>query len=166
MLRLSWLLLLLIGALTLSACNFEVDRNDDGSLSIIGTADEAAIIDAVQQSIQRPDLNDVQVDLRQGNLFVTAQRLATDGSPEAQLTFILTLGVVNGRLAATISDVQTMNLGAIDAARVAEWNARLSDRLERAGQRSVDTTLQAVRVTEEGIVMEWRRETRRSRGNN
>ena len=61
------------------------------------------------------------------------------------LTFRLDLGVSHGHLAATIRDAR-LNNQPIDEQRVATWNERIANRLERASRRNPNSTLQAVRI--------------------
>jgi hypothetical protein len=51
-----------------------------------------------------------------------------------------------------------------DTAYVSVWNERLANRLENAGRRNPDATLQSVTVTSDAVEFVWRIETARSRG--
>jgi hypothetical protein len=78
------------------------------------------------------------------------------------LTFRLDLGVSDGHLTATISGAK-VNDHPFDEERVAVWNQRIAERLERVGKRNPDSTLQEVTVTSDALEMVWGVETARSR---
>ena len=80
-----------------------------------------------------------------------------------QLTFRLDLGARDGSLTAAISDVK-INGKAANPDYVSVWNERLANRLQNAGRRNPDSTLQSVTITGNAVEFVWRIETARSRG--
>jgi hypothetical protein len=161
----SWvsIAVLLLAGLLLSACTIGVDRNPDGSLKVEVSLPEATIQDEIDQGLNDPLIQDLSADLREGYIFVTADRKRVQGDVVDQLTFRLDLGAQDGNLTAEISDVQ-VNGKPTDAAYADVWNERLANRLENAGRRNPDATLQSVTISGDAVEFVWRIETARSRG--
>jgi hypothetical protein len=158
------LLGLLVAVLAMSACTIHIDRNDDGSLRAESLLPEETLQREIKLAISDPKVEELTVDLHDGYISVTGVR-ERDGSDETdKLTFRLTFGVADGHLTATISDAELNDI-AIAQERVAKWNERIAENLEKGGKKSPDSSLQAVNVTEEEVTMVWRIETKRSKGN-
>ena len=66
-------------------------------------------------------------------------------------------------MTATISEAK-VNDQAVDQAVVAVWNERIANKLENAGKRNPDATLQSVSIDETALHFLWRVETPRSKG--
>ncbi len=66
--------LLATASLAISACSIAVDRNPDGSLRLEVNLPESTIQEEITAALNDPLITDVQVDLRQGYIFVTADR--------------------------------------------------------------------------------------------
>lgn len=157
------LLLLVMGALLVSACTINVDRNPDGSLRVEVNLPEATIQDEITAALNDPLIEDVQVDLHEGFISVVAERRRVMVDEVDEITFRLDLGVAQGHLTATISGAK-VNDQPVDEAVVAVWNERIANKLENAGKRNPDATLQTVRIDESALTLLWRVETARSRG--
>jgi predicted O-methyltransferase YrrM len=160
--RLSIAVIVLAGVF-MSACTIGVDRNPDGSLRVEVNLPEATIQDEIDHGLNDPLIQDLQADLREGYIFVTADRKRVQGDEVDQLTFRLDLGAKDGGLTAVISDVQ-VNGTAAAPDYVSVWNQRLANRLENAARRNPDATLQSVTITGDAVEFVWRIETARSRG--
>jgi hypothetical protein len=147
--------------MTMAACSMDIERNDDGSLTVTSVMPEASVQEELATARNTED-HTVTADLREGYFFVTVEgdfpRLGESGT----LTFWATPSVADGHLAITISEAQ-LNGEAFDAGRVAQWNERLANRLERAAGRRPNRALQSVTVTDDSLTMVWRVETPRSR---
>jgi len=152
--RSSILILILLAALV-SACNFNVDRNDDGSLSVESTLTQAQIETAIQTALANSELQSLSAQLQSGYISVSASKARTDSNAVDTLEFRLTLGVADSHLTATISDLEIDNFG-ISQAMVDEWNQMLADGLSQAGQDSPNSELESVSVSPEGVTMVWR----------
>lgn len=157
----SALLLLVVLA---GACNVSINRNTDGSLSVEASISETAIQAEIEAALNDPLIQELSVDLQDGYILVTGERRRISGSQTDTLSFRLDLGVKDGHLSAVVSEAQIDGIP-IDEARVKVWNQRIANRLERAGQRNPNSTLQSVTVTPDAVKMTWRVETRRSREN-
>ena len=154
-------LLVMLG-LAASACGVNVERNPDGSLTLEASIPADRLQAEINAAIADPLMRDLTVDLRQGYVFVSAERERLNSDTTDTLTFRLDLGVRDGHLTATISRTQ-LNGRAVEEARVAVWNERIGTRLERAGKRNANSALQSVSVDLDGMTMIWRIETQRSR---
>lgn len=153
---------LIVLALTMSACSIGVDRNPDGSLRLEVNLPEATIQDEIEAGLNDPLIQDLQADLREGYILVTADRKRVLGDQVDRMTFRLDLGAQDGQLTAAISQAE-INGEAVDPAFVSVWNQRLANRLEKAGRRNPDATLQSVTISGEALTFVWRIETERSR---
>jgi hypothetical protein len=155
--------LLVAVAVAGSACSLNIERNPDGSLTVESSMTEASLQAEIEAAIADPLIRDLTADLRNGYVFVSAERQRLGSEQTDTMTFRLDLGVSDGHLAATISEAQINGLS-IEEERVALWNERIATKLERAGQRNPDSTLQAVTISQDAVTMVWRVETPRSRG--
>jgi len=161
--RIMMLGLLVVMALAVSACSVDVERNPDGSLAVESSMTGDALQDELEAAIADPLVREFTADLHDGYILVTSEREQVMSDGTDTMTFRLDLGVSDGHLTATISDVK-LNDKPVEEERVAVWNERTATRLERSGQRNPNSTLQAVTVSEDGVTMAWRVETARSRG--
>jgi len=155
--------LLAIATTVLSGCTLDVSREADGSLWVEATVPEEDLETELEAAIADPLVRELAADLRDGTIFVTAERDRVTGEGTDTVTFRLDLGVSDGHLTATVSDLQ-VNGVAVQEERVAVWNERIATRLTRASQRHPNSTLQAVAVGDDALTMTWRIETRRSGG--
>jgi hypothetical protein len=154
---------LLVAVVALSACSIHIDRNDDGSLRAETSMSAESIQKEIAFAIRDPKVKELTVDLKDGYMLVTGVKEMPVGDHTDELSFRMTLGVNDGHLTATISDAK-FNQNPIDGERVAEWNERIAQNLEKRGQNHPNSTLESVRVTPDGVTMAWRIETKYSKG--
>ena len=140
--------------LTMSACNWNAQRNADGTWTVTATLTESDAQQAIDMALDDPLIKAVQVDFQTGYIAVSADRQSVDGSHTDRLTFRIDLSVVNAHLGLVISDVRLAGQP-VDASLVSVWNQRIANRLERAGQRHPNNTLQSVTVTPDELTMVW-----------
>jgi hypothetical protein len=157
------MVLLAVASLAISACSIAVDRNPDGSLRLEVNLPESTIQEEIAAALDDPLITDLQADLRQGYIFVTAERKRVMIDDTDLMSFRLDLGIKDGHLTAVISDAK-INDEPVDEAYVDIWNERLAKRLENAGRRNPDSSLQSVSVSDDALNFIWRVETPRSRG--
>ena len=157
------MLLIVLSAVLVSACTINVDRNPDGSLRVEVNLPEATIQEEIAAALNDPLIEEVQVDLHDGYISVAAERKRVIVDEVDVLTFRLDLGIAAGHLTATISEAK-VNDRPVDEAVVAVWNERIANKLENAGKRNPDATLQSVSIDESALTFLWRVETARSRG--
>jgi len=156
-------MLLANASLALGACSIAVDRNPDGSLRLEVNLPESAIQEEIAAALDDPLITDLQADLRQGYIYVTAERKRVMGDETDMLTFRLDLGTKEGHLTAVISDAK-INQEPVNEAYVDIWNERLAKRLENAGKQNPNSSLQSVSVSDDSLDFIWRVETPRSKG--
>lgn len=156
-------MLLATASLALGACSIAVDRNPDGSLRLEVNLPESAIQEEIAAALDDPLITDLQADLRQGYIYVTAERKRVVGDETDMLTFRLDLGTKEGHLTAVISDAK-INQESVNEAYVDIWNERLAKRLENAGKQNPDSSLQSVSISDDSLDFIWRVETPRSKG--
>jgi hypothetical protein len=150
-------------AFVLSACGMQLDRNPDGSIRLETNMTEQSLQSEIANAIADPLITNFSIDLREGYVSVSADRKRIDSDVIDTMTFRLDLGESDGHLTAVISDVQLDGFP-IDEARVAVWNQTIATRLERAGKRNANSSLEEVLISGEAITMIWRIETAQSRG--
>jgi hypothetical protein len=149
-------------AIPLAACGLNLVRNPEGSLRLETTMTEESLRDETDWAITDPLITNFEVDLKDGYAAVTADRKRVGSDVIDTMSFRMTLGAADGHLTAEISDVVVDGI-AVDEARIDNWNESIATRLERAGKRNADSTLQEVHVMEDSLKMVWRIETPRSK---
>lgn len=146
---------LILLTISLTACNANIERNDDGTLTVETTISQTELQEIISSSIADPLVQDITVTLNSGYITVngTRQRL-NDSSQTDTLSFRLDLGMSNGELTASISNAQIDNQ-AIDEARISNWNQTIANRLSNFGGRSENAKLQSVSITANNVTMIW-----------
>jgi hypothetical protein len=144
----------------LSACNWNATRNADGSWTVTANMDETDAQQAINMALDDPLIKSIQVDFQPGVIAVTADRQSVDGARTDVITFNVMLSVVDGHLGAVVSEAMT-NGRPMEASVVSVWNQRIANRLENAGQRRPNSTLQSVTVTDSGLTMVWNAQGRK-----
>lgn len=148
-------ILLVLLALFVSACNRNISRNDDGSLTVETTISQQELQEVISSSIADPLITNLTVSLQQGYVSVSADRQRlNDASKTDTLSFRLDLSVSNGQLTASITDAQVDGT-AIEQNRVDNWNQTIANRLSNFVERRKNTTLQSVSITPEAVTMTW-----------
>lgn len=154
---------LIIGlGMTMAACSVEVERNDDGSLTVTSVMPETSVQEELAAA-RNTDERTFTADLRDGYFFITVEGENPQTGAPGTSTFHATPSVEDGHLAMTISDAR-LDGEPLEGERATRWNERLSERLERAAGHRPNRTLQSVAVTDDALTMIWRIETARSRG--
>ena len=151
------LVLVAVLGLTVSACSWQVNRNDDGTWTVTGTITQAELQGQLDAALADPLIHNVRAEFHDGYITASADRSNTAGTHTDALTLRIDLSVVNGHLGVVISNVQS-NGDSIDPTLVSVWNQRLANRLETASKRSPDSTLQAVTITPAAVTMVWHRD--------
>ena len=147
--------ILVLISLSLSACQFNVSRNDDGSLDVETSISAQQLQTEITAAIADPLVQDLTASLQPGYILVSGERQRlNDSSKTDTLTFRLDLGVNDGQLTATVSDAK-LDGKAIEQDRVDHWNQTIATRLQKLGQRRSNTTLQAVTINTDAVHMSW-----------
>ena len=146
------LILLALLVLVFSGCGIDINRNDDGSLTVQATMLEADLQRELKAAIADPLIQDLTVDFEDGQINVTGERRRLKSDDIDTIRFQLNLGVDDGHLAVAISQA-LLNDIPIDEQRVALWNERIANRLARAGSRNPNSKLQVVTVGSDSVTM-------------
>jgi hypothetical protein len=136
-----------------------VERNSDGSLQIssLMTADSLAA------QFERDPRNDrVTVEIQDGFMLVDAAGTERNGD-EFVASFRVDLGLSGDVLTVDISDA-VYNGWTIPADVVQRWEDAIAAELTKAARDNPNATLVSVNADGGQIAMEWRIETRESRG--
>jgi hypothetical protein len=154
--KLSILILAVLSfSLLISACQFDISRNADGSLSVDTSISQEALQTAITAGIADPLIKNLTASLQSGYILVSAEReRLKDPGRTDKLTFRLDMGVTAGKLIVTISNALLDGV-AVDQERVNHWNETIAARLQKIGQKQTNTTLKAVTITSEGVSMNW-----------
>ena len=153
--KLSKLSLFFLIVLLVTACQRNITRNGDGSLTVTTSITQQELQEVITSSIADPLLKSVTVSLQSGYLLVSGERQRlNDSSKMDTLSFRLDLSTSNGQLVASVTDAKVDNI-AIEQNRVDNWNQTIANRLANWGGRSKNATLQTVSITSEAVTMTW-----------
>ena len=154
--KISKLSLLFLVVLLVTACTRNIARNDDGSLAVETTITQQELQEVITTSIADPLVKNVTVSLQTGYVLVSGehQRL-NDANKTDSLTFRLDLSVINGQLAAKVSNAQIDGVS-IEQNRVDNWNQTIANRLSNFGKKTGKATLQTINITPESVTMTWK----------
>lgn len=146
-------------AIAASACTIDVERNTDGSLQI----NSLMTAEALETEFERdPKNEDVSVEIRDGFMLVDASGTERNGD-EFAVNFRVDVGLAGDTLAVDISDA-FYNGWEIPSDIVEQWDDAIAAELTKAARNDPDATLVSVVADNGQIEMEWRVETRESRG--
>ena len=137
------------------ACALDVNRNEDGSFNLNTEIKESTIQDLVETAISDPLIQSLNVDLREGYIFVSGDRKRPDSEVVDTMSFRVDLGVANGRLSAVVSEAQLDGFPMADSL-LTTWNERIAGQLESVGQQSENSSLQSVSISEDAVTLVWR----------
>jgi hypothetical protein len=154
--KLSKLSLFFIVVLLVSACQRNVTRNGDGSLTVTTSASQQELQDAIASAIADPLVKNVTASLQSGYVLVSGERQRlNDASKTDNLTFRLDLSASNGQLVASVSDAHVDDK-TIEQNRIDNWNQTIANRLSNLGRKHENATLASVSVTAESVTMVWK----------
>jgi len=144
------------------ACQLDVERNDDGSLSIEAVIQETDIATEIALGMAAEE-GTVTVDLKDGYALVTGEGPTEEHPLTETVSFKLELFVDGDHLGAEVSDA-TWNGYDIPQEIVNVWNEELAKELEAGAKEDPDSTLVDVEITEDELRFEFRVETEQSKG--
>ncbi len=151
----SLLLFVLLLAALASACQRNISRSADGSLSLETSITAQALQEAISAAIADPLIKEISVSLQSGYVLVSGERQRlNDSSKTDMLSFRLDLGVSSGKLTASVSQA-TLDDQPLDQARIENWNATIAARLQKIGQNRANAVLQSVVITSDSVQMTW-----------
>ena len=151
-------------SLVATACQLDVERNDDGSLQIEAVFAEADIAKEIGLGITNdPNAESLTVDLKDGYALIEGVGKNRFGTRTETVSFRLELSVVDGHLGAEVSDAVWNGID-IPQELVELWNEELAAELEASAKEDPDSTLASVEITEDELRFEFRVETEQSKG--
>lgn len=152
--RYSFLFVLLLAAFT-GACQRNITRGEDGSLTVETSIAAQALQETIQAAIADPLIKEISVSLQSGYVLVSGQReRLNDSSKTDTLSFRLDMGVSNGQLTAVVSQA-VLDGKPLNQERIDHWNETIAARLQKIGQNRANAVLQSVVIAPDGIQMTW-----------
>lgn len=150
-------ILFLLAALSLAACNFggvSVERNSDGTTDVIVSLTESEVNTLIQAALEQsgnPLLRNPSVDLQPGQIVVSGEHDRSDGGGRVSGTVTMSISVVNGEVQAQVTAVNIEGWDASDA-RIQEFNRQLAQLLGgRARQDNARATLSGITITNDAL---------------
>ena len=154
-------LLLLVGVITAAtlACSLvNIARSEGGALTVETNLPLQLIQNMLENSAEFTEIVDLQLDPRDGYIFVSAASIQYQGFTARNVSFHLELGVQNGDLTAQITNVSVSN-NLFDEALFESVNQMIAERISDAAQNNDQAELLSVNVTQDGVRMVWQVDT-------
>ena len=153
----------LVAALSVvtAACQLDIERNADGSLSVEAVIAESDI--ATELDFGLGEGESVTVDLKDGYALIDAEGPSDSGRRTDTVSFRLDLFVVDDHLGAEVTEAVWNGID-IPQEMVDIWNEELAAELEEMAKEDPDSSLVSVEITETQLRFEFRVETEHSRG--
>jgi len=154
--KISHLFLMLFPILFIfTACQAKVARDEDGSLVVETTISQQELQQVISDAIDDPLVTQVTVSLQSGYMLVSGERQRQNNPGKTDtLSFRLDLSANNGKLAASISNVQIDNF-TIKQDRIDNWNQSIANLLYESSQSSNNAALKSVSITPQAVTMVW-----------
>jgi hypothetical protein len=138
--------------LLLGACNrAQVERNPEGGVTVTVTLSEADVNLAIEQALAAgtdPLLRNPSVELANGVIIASGEHDRRDGGGRVSGSLTIRVSVVNGTLAAEITEADIEGFDLSDE-RIAAFNERLADGLaRRSDQENRLLTFESVTISD------------------
>jgi hypothetical protein len=156
-------LLLLVGVLaaaTLACSLFNIVGSERGTLTVETILPLQVIQTTIENSADFSNIVDMQLEPRDGYIFVSAGSVEFQGFTARNVSLHLELGVRDGQLDARITNVNVSN-NLFDETLFESANRLLAERLSEAAQQNERAELLSVDVTQDGVKMVWQIDTSR-----
>lgn len=146
-------------AVVASACTIDVERNPDGSLQI----SSLMTAEALEMEFERdPENDNVDIEIQDGHMLFDVEGTERTGE-DYVANFRVDVGLQGDVLTVDISEA-FYNGWEIPRDIVQEWDDAIARALTAAANENPDATLVRVEADNGQVEMEWRIETRESRG--
>jgi hypothetical protein len=153
--RFTKLLVMGVISLALLSCGlFNFSRNGDGTYAVETNLPLHIIQTALENAADFSNIVDMQLELREGYIFVRAAQLEFQGIQAHDVSFHLEMGSSNGQLTAAITNLQISNKNFDDAA-IEPYNQILAERLAQATRQGEQARLESVSISPVGVKMVW-----------
>ena len=154
--RLRLLLVVLVLSLAGMACGlFSFSREGDGTFLVETTLPLQVIQGVLENAVDMTQVVDLQLELQEGFIFVSAASVEIQGITARDVSFHLELFAVNGKLSARITNVKVSD-NLFDEALFEQFNQMIADRLSAASQENERAELVDVSISPDGVKMTWR----------
>lgn len=148
-------ILTIVLAVVMISCSFvNFNRGEDGNLRVETTISLDLIRTALETSAEFEQLVGLELEPRDGYIYVHADTVQIQGVTGQNVSFHLVLGASNGILTAQITDLQ-VNDNAFDTSQFDAYNQMIADNLSQFTEMTDRASLESVSVTSEGIKMVW-----------
>ncbi|MCB9437768.1 MAG: LmeA family phospholipid-binding protein [Anaerolineales bacterium] len=135
-----------------------IERNPAGGYDVTVSFAETDINDAIAEALTangNPLLRDPDVDLQNGQIYVTGEHDKRDGSGRVSGDITIVLSVQNGVLAAQITAVNIEGVTMTDT-RIAEFNQRFANGMTlRANRENREITMLSVDTSEDQVLVKF-----------
>ncbi|MFN2145564.1 MAG: hypothetical protein ACK2T7_09435 [Anaerolineales bacterium] len=152
------ILILAVVLLVMACSTFGFSRDENGKLLVETNLSLDLIRRAIESAVDFTQVSDLQIELQEGYLLVTAATVEVGGATFRDVSFHLELFVVNGRLSARLTRVSVVG-EEIDEQFYAPFNQLIAEKLaETQGQMEMMDRAELVeaQVTTEGVTLVWR----------
>jgi hypothetical protein len=155
MARITRLLVLGTLAVVMLSCGlFNFSRNDDGTYRVETNLSLQIIQATIENAADFTNIVDMELELREGYIFVSAAQLEFQGITAKDVFFHLALGSMDGQLTAAITNLHVSD-NSFDDAAIEPYNQMLAERLAQATQQSEQAKLESISVSPDGVKMIW-----------
>ncbi len=148
-------LILLLGTVLIACSTFGVSREEGGALLLETNIPLSAIESAIENAVDLTQVVGLQLDLRDGYIFVSASSIEVQGITVQDVSFHLELSAVNGRLAAEVTHVDVSG-NLIDENAFEIFNQMIAERIAQSQEQMEYAELVDASVTMKGVSLVWR----------
>lgn len=148
-------LILVVMTISALACALDFHRNSDGSLGATTVLTEAMIQEMVNNSMAQADIQNLEVELRDGYIDITGELPRQGSDILDQIDLNLDLVVSDGQLRPLILQAAINDI-AVDASQIEEWNQQNSTAMVQVDQQIPNAALESVNITSQGVILQWR----------
>ncbi len=144
--------MVLLASLACSLIN--LGRNNDGTFTLETTLPLQVIQTTLETAANFTDIEDLQLELRDGYIDVSAASVEYQGVIVRNVSFHLELYAVNGQLAAEITNAR-VNGEVFDDGLFEQVNAMIAQQLTDVSGQSDRAELVDVSISPDGVKMTW-----------
>jgi hypothetical protein len=150
-------IILILGiAVTILACStLSFSRDEGGKLLVETNLPLTLVENTIENMAELSQLEGLQMELREGYIFVSAVSINFEGFTFQDISFHLELSVVNQQLVVEITNVDVAGSG-LDDYLFTTVNQMIAERLAQSQEQMERAELVDVSVSPDGIKLVWR----------